>query len=71
MITTDYGKRAYLKLQEIENKIKQKEIEKSKIMEEFTKTIDGKTIISLQKELKSIEDEITDLELEWFRLQDN
>ena len=60
-----------IKLREIENKIKQKEIEKSKIMEEFTKTIDGKTIISLQKELKSIEDEITDLELEWFRLQDN
>ena len=60
-----------VQLREIENKIKQKEERISKIMEEFTITQDGQTIRLLQKELKTIEAEITDLELMWYRLQND
>jgi len=59
-----------VKLREIEKNIKQKEERKSKILEEFTTKIDKDVIISLQKELKVLEEEIKDLEWEWFKLQD-
>jgi ATP-binding cassette subfamily F protein 3 len=60
-----------VKLREIEKMIKQKEERKAKIMEEFTVVQEKESIISLQKELKLLEEEIEDLEWEWFRLQDD
>ena len=59
-----------VKLREIEKNIKDLEVRKAKILEEFLTMIDKENIIKLQKELKIIEEKIEDLEAEWFNLQD-
>lgn len=59
-----------VKIREIEKGIKELEIRKNNILEEFVALTDKDTIINLQKDLKAIETQIEDLEWEWFRLQD-
>ncbi len=59
-----------LKLREVENKITQNEQRKSKIMDKFISQISPQEFIELQKELKTIEDEIKSLEEKWFELQE-
>ena len=60
-----------LKLREIENKITQNEQRKSKITDKFASQLTTQEIIELQKELKTIEDEIKALEDKWFELQED
>ena len=68
---TKEERKARVKLREIEKNINKKEERKAQILEEFTKTLEPEHIISLQKELKTLEEEIEDLEWEWFKLQDD
>ena len=59
-----------VKIREIEKSIKDLELRKNNILEEFITLTDKDSIINLQKDLKAIETQIEDLEWEWFRLQD-